>query len=572
MAEVKDQPPWTTAQSQAQFTAITRLRWRMLRNGLRRKGGVGDLLATLVLIPIFAAVVIFPTVGSGAAAFYFASKGDFGKIAIILWAIFALCQLASIQLGQPGTTFDPTQLIRFPVNFAGYAAIRTFFGLLSPANAISTLASFTVAVGITVARPGLWVYAFTALAAFAVTNIFFTRMVFAWVDRWLSTRRAREIFTGVLVIGSLGFQYLNFTFNPGLQRGHQSHARAAARLATATDFYHRAEPVLALLPPGLTVNAVIAGNTGRIGLFAAEVLGTLLFASLFFAIFAMRLYKEFRGENFSDVANAVANPTAKKATGTLAATAPGLPEPSSAPHSAASQTIAAVFQKEFITLRRNTGIFYSLVAPLVMVVLFANMRAARAPVYILFPSAVAYTLMGIAPLCYNSLGLEAAGIQFFFLAPVRMRNVFVAKNLMNAGLAFIEIVAVFIAISYVSHAPSPMMTLSVLLWAVFTMSVTLAVGNWRSVTAPKKIDPARTANKQASPLSALLSIGLLLVCAGAGASVMLLANYFSAPWILPPSMLVLALGGVSVYVKSLGTLDQLLADNRDTLSEVLCKA
>ncbi len=89
---------WTTAQTRAQFAAITQLRWRMLRNGLRRKGGIGDVLATLIMIPIFAVVIIGPSVGAGFGSWYFASKGQFECIAAILWLIFILCQLASIQL------------------------------------------------------------------------------------------------------------------------------------------------------------------------------------------------------------------------------------------------------------------------------------------------------------------------------------------------------------------------------------------------------------------------------------------------------------------------------------------
>jgi ABC-2 type transport system permease protein len=207
----------------------------------------------------------------------------------------------------------------------------------------------------------------------------------------------------------------------------------------------------------------------------------------------------------------------------------------------------------------------------VMVVLFANLRAGRTPAWILFPSAVAYTLMGIAPLCYNALGLEAAGIQFYFLAPVKMRDVFLAKNLMNLGLAAIEIIAVFAAITYVAHAPSLSMTLTVLLWAAFTMFVTLTVGNRRSITAPKKIDVAKMNKNQAAPLSALISIGLLLVCAALGGALIAGAHYLDKMWVPVPVMLVLAAIGFFAYMNSLGTLDEVLAEHRDTLSETLCK-
>jgi hypothetical protein len=62
------------------------------------------------------------------------------------------------------------------------------------------------------------------------------------------------------------------------------------------------------------------------------------------------------------------------------------------------------------------------------------------------------------------------------------------------------------------------------------------------------------------------------VSAGLGAAGILLTRFYDKPWVLPPVMLVLALAGFFIYMRSLGTMDKLLADNRDTLSETLCKA
>src|ERR1700733_937403 len=157
MAEITGTPlpKWTSAETRAQFAAITLLRWRMLRNSLRRKGGLGDVIAMAIMIPLFAGFILALSVGSGIGAGYFAYKGEFAYIGFILWGIFVLCQLASIQVGQPGTTFDPIQLIRFPLNFRGYAVIRTFFGLISPANATSTLMSLAAAIGVSVVQPRL---------------------------------------------------------------------------------------------------------------------------------------------------------------------------------------------------------------------------------------------------------------------------------------------------------------------------------------------------------------------------------------------------------------------------------
>jgi ABC-2 type transport system permease protein len=153
-----------------------------------------------------------------------------------------------------------------------------------------------------------------------------------------------------------------------------------------------------------------------------------------------------------------------------------------------------------------------------------------------------------------------------------MRYVFLAKNLFNILLAGFEVVAVYAAISYMRNTTPPLqMTISVLLWAAFTLLVSMAVGNRRSITAPKKIDPQKPAGKQASALSGLLSIGMMLVAAGIGAGVYLLALYFGQAWIVPAAAVVLAAIGAAIYMASLATLDTLLADNRETLIEQLCK-
>ena len=63
-----------------------------------------------------------------------------------------------------------------------------------------------------------------------------------------------------------------------------------------------------------------------------------------------------------------------------------------------------------------------------------------------------------------------------------------------------------------------------------------------------------------------------LICAALGAGVLMLSRAFDMAWLLPASMLVLAAISLAVYAWSLDTLDKTLAENRDTLSEVLCKA
>jgi ABC-2 type transport system permease protein len=574
MAGLAPAPPtrstsWTPAQTRAQFAAIAQLRWRITANSFRRKGGAGELVGRIILFLVFAGFAFGLMAFAGSAAWYAATEGDLKGLDIPLWGTFLVCQLANIQLGQPGTVFDPTQLIRFPMRITNYVAVRLFFGLLSPANVIGVLLSLAIAIGVILAIPSLWPYALLSLAVFALTNALFSRMLFAWVDRWLSTRRAREVLTAFIFIASLGFQWANYTFNPSFNH-HNNSAAAFQRITAAIHLYHRAQPFLAALPPGLIASALLAAHQGHPLAFLAYTTGCSLVALIFFAIFAWRMGIEFRGENLSDAANGVAANLKRTTPSKLAPTnlAPAKPESS---RFGLRPAVFAVMGKELLQVRRNTGIFYGMIAPIVFVFIFAGKLATRSNASWVFPAALAYTLMGIAPLSYNSFGLEGAGTQFYFMAPAQIRDIFFAKNLINFALAFLEIAAVFAIISYVAIPPSPLIMASTLLWAAATLLVSTTLGNRRSVIAPKKIDLGRTASKQSSPLSSLIAFGVLLGSAAIGAAFLLLAIHLRMSWILLPLQSGFFIAAIILYLRGLRASDTFTLQHREQLFEELCK-
>jgi ABC-2 type transport system permease protein len=564
---------WTATQTRAQFAAIAWLRWRILVNGLRRKGGAGELVGRIVLGSIFGSFAVLFVAASGVAAYLIAARGQLAHVSWILWAIFVLCQLLNIQLGQPGTTFDPTQLIRFPLSAQTYTAIRLFFGLLTPANIAGTLMSCSVAVGVMVALPQLWLATLLALVVFAVANVLFSRMVFAWVDRWLSTRRAREVFTGLVFVFSLGIQWANFTFNPAYNH-HGAHSTAFQRLRWIPDVYARAHPLLKDLPPELTSAALVAAQRSQPGAFALYTLGCTAFAALFLAIFALRMRTEFRGESLSDAANAVARPTAKPSASssrTTAALAPASTHTLARTPAIVSPVMLAVLTKELLFLRRHMGILYGLIMPVFLVLILAGREH---PVGVRLrghPAAVGYTLLTVGPLSYNSLGLEGAGSQLYFLIPVRMRDIFLAKNLFHLGMVLVELIAVFGIVCYVATPPTFPIALAALLWAIGTLALNTIFGNRRSITAPKKANLQRIGNRQTSQLSAFLSLGILVASAALAAGLFLLTTWLKLQWLLVPLLAVFAAVSLMVYVKSLDTLDGFAQAHREELFAELCK-
>jgi ABC-2 type transport system permease protein len=586
-AELTPETSWTTAQTRAQFGAIARLRWRITANSFRRKGGGGELAARIITYPIFACLAFLPTVGVGAGAYWFASDGHLDHLSWLLWGTFALAQLLNIQLGQAGTTFDPTQLIRFPLSVGNYIAIRLFFGVLTPANVIASLMSFAIALGVTIAAPSLWLYAFVAMAVFAATNVLFSRMVFAWVDRWLATRRAREIFTGLIFLFSLGIQYLNFTYNPAYNHKTYSHeynhhpsSAGTKKLNAFSNAYHHAHPYLRMLPPELATESVISAQQGHPFGFVDETLGDAGFAAIFLAIFALRMRSEFRGENLTDAANSVAKPKKPRKIASAAASqrVPLIASPSSlapvagAPRSfGINPTSAAQWGKELLYVRRNQGILFALVMPMAISIFLCIRWSSRGSASWVFPAAVAYVMTGLLQLSFNSWGLEGAGSQFYFLAPVRIRDVMFGKNLMSFALAAAEIFTMLAAITYIGQLPQINTIVATILWAGGTLLYSTAMGNQRSLASPKKIKLSATAKKQASPLSGLISLGIMLVATGIGAGVLIASLYFHLQWILVPVFAVYAGGGFFVYNRILSNIDGFANRHREELFLELCK-
>jgi len=569
---VSTNQPWTAAQSRAQFAALAKLRWCIFRNSFRRKGGTGELVARIILFPILGVVAFGPIVGSGFAAYLMASSGRIANLPLLTWAIFGLWQVVVLNIAAPGLSFDINTIIRFPLSFPRYLTARVFFGLLSASTIIGTLCLISADIGIGMAQPSLVLWATLLFATYALSNIFFTRMILVWVERWLSTRRAREVLTAFILFASLGFQYFNINYNPGFQHGHHH----ANHLPLLLKILHRIQPVAALLPPGLTASSIVSHSQSHNLAAIASLFGLIAFTLLFFGVYASRMHREFLGENLSETTQpnqpAARRSPATSATPRITSTATPIPATRTSTFGL-NPTIIACLQKDFIYLRRNLNQLYGFVVPLFMVFFVANRMSAsgRYGIYV-FPIAVAYSVLGVSVLSYNGLGMDGSGVQFYFLSPTRLRDVFLAKNLTVFFLSFLELVLIFAVIAFVAHPPTLIVGLATVCWLVFATFVNGAVGNLRSLIAPKKIDLSKVSRKQASQLSVLIALGILVACLGIGAAVIFIANYLGSPWLMIPILLALAVASFIFYIQILNRLDAIALTHRETLSEELCKA
>ncbi|MBB5339461.1 hypothetical protein [Tunturiibacter gelidoferens] len=557
-------PPWTSAQSRAQFAALAQLRWCIFRNAFRRKGGVGELIARILIFPVLALIAIFPILGAGFGAYLLVSTDRLAMLSSITWGVFLLWQLVVLNISAPGLSFDINTIIRFPLSFPRYLTARLFFGLLSAANVIGTLALIAADIGIGVAKPSLVPWATLTLFVFSLANIFFTRMAITWVERWLSTRRASEIFTALIIFGSLGFQYINLNFNPAFQNGHVNKSPILIKI------FNRLRPVAELLPPGLAATSIVSSAQARHFDAIASLLGLATFGCIFLAIYAYRMHREFRGENLSQVSHqpaATRIPPSQRISGLQSATAQSTRGPLSL-----SPTLSACLHKELIYLRRNTNQLYGFIAPVFMVFLFANrIGASGVGGSLIFPASVAYSLLGVSILSYNGLGMDGPGVQFYFISPTRFRDVFLAKNLIGFLLSLIEFILIFGVLAFGARTPPPLIAVATFCWLLFTTFTNGAIGNLRSLSAPKKINLSKINRAQTSQLSAIIALGVVLACFAIGFATVLFCQHLGQPWLMIPILLAFAIAALIFYIRVLNRLDAIALNHREAIAEELCK-
>ena len=324
------------------------------------------------------------------------------------------------------------------------------------------------------------------------------------------------------------------------------------------------------LPPGYAADAVLAhGHTARM---LADLLLLAAWTAAFLAGFAYRLHKQFLGEYLSEsvpVRRTQAAPLPRQLR------AAGIPDttPASAHRSLLPPIVPAVLRKEWLTIRGNSAQLMGLLTPLIFVVILSRGMFAHHPAYLL-PGAVGYAILGPLAAVYNIFGPDGAGVQMYLLAPVRVRDVVLAKNVASLLLLSVEAALAWTLAVCLSHAPIPAASqVGSLLWLVFVLAINLALGTLRSIQAPSKFVPGQSRKMRAAPTnrtSALLVLAVVIVSILAVVPVVWVGRHFHAPWLPISIFAALAALGVAAYALLLHNVDALMLRHRDVLEQELC--
>jgi len=215
--------------------------------------------------------------------------------------------------------------------------------------------------------------------------------------------------------------------------------------------------------------------------------------------------------------------------------------------------------------------------PLLFVVIFSMNRALPvASAKYFLPAAIAYVLIAALSSLYNIFGADGRGVQLYLLAPIRMLDVVLAKNLVSLALIVTQVGLAWTIICVLAQTPVPFsMQISTALWTVFVVAMNLAIGTLRSIQAPRHFVPGQGRQLRASPTnrtSALLVLAVLFGCMLLQIPVAIASSYFELPWLAVWVFGPLAAAAVFAYALMLRSAERLILDHRDVFAEELCKA
>jgi hypothetical protein len=323
------------------------------------------------------------------------------------------------------------------------------------------------------------------------------------------------------------------------------------------------------LPPsfaGRAVNSALTGHSAFVFVFAG---GLILYALIFSGLLWLRFSAQYRGEELSESvapARVVPHSRSKKQTERQG-------------FSLLSPVIASVLRKEFFYIIRNGLSLFSLFMPPVLVVIFTLQLAGKHPTMtkhavspdLFFPGMMAYLMLILLAPAYNSFAYEGKGIQSYFTAPIRFRDVFLGKNLMIVSLLSFEIVMCMFVLTYRVGRPSIHVFVATVAGIVFTVVAQLTFANWSSLRFPRKLDFGQMRGQRNSGVSVWIMFGAQIILGGMSALILGLGRWTSNLWLPAEIFAFLAIVAMSGYFASLDALSDMAEKRKESLIEALSR-
>ncbi len=534
-----------------QVGLVAELRWRLLRNHLRSERAQLELIGTLLIAGLGALVALGGLLGFAAGSYAAVRKGLPQLLTLLLWGIFLTWQLMPLMLAAFASGPSVRGLLVLPLRFHTFFLLHLAHGVFDPVaiTALAWLAGVLVGVGLAAPR---WLAATALLLlGFALFSLLLNRLLYLWLERLLARRRTREALFLAFILAMFGLQFVGLAAD----RWEKNAAPLLQQVYEGTQ----------ILPPGLVGAAVVDRASPGTWPVALALLGAYAAGCAWFL--RRRLLAQYRGEDLGETTAPRPAPPAKgKAVGELVWELPGVSHP-----------VATVFSKEVRYLLRNGVGLLNLFVPLIFLVFLTLATTSKGGAGflsrgpdVLFPMAVGYAVLVLAPIGYNSFAFDGRGIQFFLVAPIRFRDVLLGKNLLLGMIWAVEFVVIWLWIGWYAGRPRAGLTLVTLAALAFVMLVHFSVGNYMSLTYPRRFDFGKFRQHQ-SGMTALVLMATQLVVLGICTLIFLVAFRPTSLWLAGMVFVVLTALGGWLYGWSLENSSRLAERKREVLTSELCK-
>jgi ABC-2 type transport system permease protein len=542
-----------------QVRLVAGVRWRILKNGLRKKNNVWDLIG-MIWVGIFsAAIVIGFCFAFFAGGYEFVQKNHFTWLSLLFWAVFLWWQLFPIFVAGFGSNFEFASLLRFPLSLRAFYLLGLGYGLSDFAAISSICWLFSMIAGVATAQlrivPALLLVTFL----FILINLTLERLVGSWLEKILARRKTRELFLALFVLCMVSLNFLN----PAFQRWGRGAKPSLLRFV----------PYVSWLPGSLAGRVTAAAAHADATEFAVSLGGLFAWALVASALLWRRFAAQYAGEQISESAAPTSSggfipPQLRKVPRSSFPEVPGLLSPQ----------VAAVFAKEFRYMIRNGFAFLQLLLPAVMVIFFTYQFGAGSVLKqhalkpaTFFPGIMAYLILILLSPAYNSFAFEGKGIQTYFMAPVRFRDVLLGKNLFLAALVTFELSLCILLLLWRVGWPGTPMFLATVTAGIFAVVGQFAIANWSSLSFPKKMEIGKMKGQRNSGVAVWTAFGVQIVMMGTCALIILAGQWTHNPWLAPLAFSALSAAALVGYAASLTPMNELAERKKEQLIDTLTR-
>jgi ABC-2 type transport system permease protein len=538
-----------------QIRLVAWLRWRILRNNLRKKSRRLDLIG-LVISGCFSSLFVLAVT----LAFFWGTRSLLQKhqeqyLGLLFLALLVWWQLFPILLAGFAPQFAFRSLLRFPLNFSTFYSIGMAYGLADSAALAAMVWMVAIVIGTLVAQPASAPLMLVVCILFAALNVTAERLLGAWVEKLLAKRRTREFFFALFILAMVCLQFLN----PLMQKYGRNIVRVAQGWL----------PYLAVLPSSFAGDAIARFSQQQWAAAFLKLGGLCLYLLVFSAL----LWRRYSLLYFGEELNETAAPSPRQKRPAVAT------EDRSDSFSFLPPQVLAVFRKEIRYLKRNTFLFFGLIFPPAMVLFFSFQFAGVHPTAfkkgvtpdLFFPGMMAYLVLILIAPSYNCFAYEGKGMQTYFTSPVRFRAVLVAKNLVTVVILFTEIALCVVLVGWRAGWPSIPVLFASLAGIVFSILGQLTIANWSSLSFPRKIEFGKMQGQRNSGMSVLVLFAVQLVFGGASAAILFSGRWTGNPWLPAQVFSVLAVAALGGYFSALDSFSNLAEAKKETLIDSLCR-